>query len=70
MCLSMGSKDNMTCTILRFPAQKTGEGGGVISRRQKRDTSTVETAVPAATVIETSNAKEDIMLEDPETTPQ
>jgi len=70
MCLSMGSKDNMTSIILRFPAQKIGEGGGVTSRRQKRNATSPETDVPTATVIETGNATEEIMLENPGTTPQ
>jgi hypothetical protein len=35
--LSMGSKDNMTVLIVKLPAQKIGEGGGVLARRQLRD---------------------------------
>lgn len=37
LCLSMGSKDNMTTLLVKFPAQKSGDGGGVTARRQKRD---------------------------------
>lgn len=37
MCLSMGSKDNMTSLIVKFPAQTIGEGGGITARRQKRE---------------------------------
>ena len=33
----MGSKDNMTALIIKLPAQKIGEGGGVLARRQLRD---------------------------------
>lgn len=35
--LYMGSKDNMTALIVKFPAQTIGEGGGVLGRRQMRD---------------------------------
>jgi hypothetical protein len=37
LCLRMGSKDNMTALILKFPAQKIGEGGGVLARRRQRE---------------------------------
>jgi hypothetical protein len=37
MCLTMGSKDNMTALVIRFPAEKIGEGGGVKARRDKRE---------------------------------
>lgn len=37
LCLQYGSKDNMTALILKFDAQKIGEGGGVLARRKKRD---------------------------------
>ena len=33
----MGSKDNMTTLVIRFPAQAVGTGGGVTARRQARD---------------------------------
>ena len=33
----MGSKDNMTTLVIKFPAQKVGSGGGVLARRQLRD---------------------------------
>ena len=36
-CLRMGSKDNMTTLIVKFPAQKIGEGGGVKGRRRSRE---------------------------------
>jgi len=36
-CLRMGSKDNMTALIVKFPAQKIGEGGGVEGRRKSRE---------------------------------
>lgn len=36
-CLALGSKDNMTSLVVKFPAQKLGEGGGVAARRQARD---------------------------------
>ena len=32
----MGSKDNMTALILKFPAQEIGDGGGVAARRAMR----------------------------------
>jgi len=34
-CLRLGSKDNMTSLIIRLPALKIGEGGGVEARRQQ-----------------------------------
>lgn len=37
VCLGMGSKDNMTILIVKFPAQKVGTGGGVRARRQLRE---------------------------------
>jgi serine/threonine protein phosphatase PrpC len=37
LCLSMGSKDNMTALVVKFPAQTSGPGGGVLARRQLRD---------------------------------
>mmetsp|Transcript_2120 Transcript_2120/g.4984 ORF Transcript_2120/g.4984 Transcript_2120/m.4984 type:complete len:441 (+) Transcript_2120:136-1458(+) len=42
LCLGMGSKDNMTALIVRFPAQKMGTGGGVMARRRARDNSAME----------------------------
>lgn len=41
MCLSMGSKDNMTSIIIKFPAQEIGDGGGVMARRQKREAAAI-----------------------------
>jgi hypothetical protein len=38
VCLAMGSKDNMTALVLKFDGQKVGSGGGVMARRQLRDT--------------------------------
>lgn len=37
LCLSLGSKDNMTALVVKFPAQKVGEGGGVKARRHVRE---------------------------------
>lgn len=37
LCLSMGSKDNMTALVVKFPAEKPGTGGGVLARRQLRN---------------------------------
>jgi hypothetical protein len=37
MCLRLGSKDNMTALVVKFKAQKIGEGGGVMARRVERD---------------------------------
>ena len=37
LCLSMGSKDNMTALVVKFPAEKPGSGGGVLARRQLRN---------------------------------
>jgi hypothetical protein len=37
--LAMGSKDNMTALVIKFDGQKVGLGGGVVARRQLRDTS-------------------------------
>jgi len=34
-CLRLGSKDNMTSLIVKLPALKIGEGGGVEARREK-----------------------------------
>jgi len=34
-CLRLGSKDNMTSLIVKLPALKIGEGGGVQARRQR-----------------------------------
>lgn len=36
-CLRLGSKDNMTALVIKFPAQKIGEGGGVEARRKERE---------------------------------
>jgi hypothetical protein len=36
VCLEKGSKDNMTALIIKFPAQKIAEGGGVSERRRLR----------------------------------
>jgi hypothetical protein len=33
----MGSKDNITVLVVKFAAQKVGEGGGVLARRQRRE---------------------------------
>jgi len=33
----MGSKDNMTALVIKLDAQKVGDGGGVLARRQQRD---------------------------------
>lgn len=35
VCLRLGSKDNMTSLIVKLPALKIGEGGGVDARRQR-----------------------------------
>lgn len=35
-CFAKGSLDNLTATILRFPAQEIGVGGGVRKRRKQR----------------------------------
>lgn len=40
ICLSMGSKDNMTAIVIKFDGQKIGQGGGVMRRRQIRDSET------------------------------
>jgi serine/threonine protein phosphatase PrpC len=37
VCLQMGSKDNMTTLVIKMEAQKIGDGGGVMARRQQRD---------------------------------
>ena len=37
LCLSLGSKDNMTALVVKFPAQKVGKGGGVKARREGRE---------------------------------
>jgi hypothetical protein len=37
LCLSMGSKDNMTALVVKLPAEKPGTGGGVLARRQLRN---------------------------------
>jgi hypothetical protein len=39
MCLTLGSKDNMTALIIKFKAQTIGTGGGVAARRSKREAS-------------------------------
>lgn len=41
--MSMGSKDNMTALVVKFPAQKVGSGGGVLARRQLRDVANTST---------------------------
>ena len=33
----LGSKDNMTALVVKFPAQVIGEGGGVTERRIIRE---------------------------------
>lgn len=33
----MGSKDNMTALVVKLAAQQIGQGGGVLARRQSRD---------------------------------
>mmetsp|Transcript_32023 Transcript_32023/g.52921 ORF Transcript_32023/g.52921 Transcript_32023/m.52921 type:complete len:448 (+) Transcript_32023:121-1464(+) len=53
LCLSMGSKDNMTTLLVKLPAQKVGDGGGVTARRQKRDA--VQQAVSAPTTAQNPN---------------
>jgi serine/threonine protein phosphatase PrpC len=35
-CLEKGSKDNMTALVVKMPAQKIGQGGGVAERRRLR----------------------------------
>lgn len=35
-CLKKGSRDNMTIIVVQFPAQKIGQGGGVMKRRRRR----------------------------------
>lgn len=42
ICLRRGSKDNMTALIVKFPAQKIGEGGGVTARRELREAAIAE----------------------------
>ena len=37
LCLDLGSKDNMTTLVVKFPGQVIGEGGGVAARREKRE---------------------------------
>lgn len=37
VCLRRGSKDNMTSLVVRLEAQETGEGGGVMARRELRE---------------------------------
>lgn len=37
VCLRRGSKDNMTALVVRLEAQATGEGGGVMARRELRE---------------------------------
>ena len=40
LCLIKGSKDNMTCVVIKFPKQDVGKGGGggggVMARRERR----------------------------------
>lgn len=48
LCLKLGSKDNMTTLIIRFPGQQSGQGGGVLARRQLRDEPTNNTSPNAA----------------------
>jgi serine/threonine protein phosphatase PrpC len=50
MCLKLGSKDNMTALIIRFPGQQHGQGGGVLARRQQRDDPTAGGETKVATV--------------------
>ena len=38
----MGSKDNMTALVIKFDAQKVGDGGGVLARRQQRESESNE----------------------------
>mmetsp|Transcript_16286 Transcript_16286/g.23953 ORF Transcript_16286/g.23953 Transcript_16286/m.23953 type:complete len:432 (+) Transcript_16286:47-1342(+) len=52
MCLSMGSKDNMTSIIIKFPAQEIGEGGGVMARREKREAAALAAGGMRATVVD------------------
>lgn len=68
MCLSMGSKDNMTSIIIKFPAQDIGEGGGVMARRQKREAAAIAAGGMTATVVDSDmdKAREEIMIEDTE----
>mmetsp|Transcript_32606 Transcript_32606/g.49135 ORF Transcript_32606/g.49135 Transcript_32606/m.49135 type:complete len:443 (-) Transcript_32606:1882-3210(-) len=68
MCLSMGSKDNMTSIIIKFPAQDIGEGGGVMARRQKREAVAIAAGGMTATVVDSDmgKAREEIMIEDTE----
>ncbi len=40
VCLQMGSKDNMTTLVIKMEAQKIGDGGGVMARRQQREAET------------------------------
>lgn len=42
ICLRRGSKDNMTALVVKFPAQKIGEGGGVTARRELREAAIAE----------------------------
>jgi len=35
--LKKGSSDNMTATVIRFPGQQIGQGGGVMKRRKNRE---------------------------------
>jgi serine/threonine protein phosphatase PrpC len=39
VCLGMGSKDNMTALVVQLEGQTVGTGGGVLARRQLRDSS-------------------------------
>mmetsp|Transcript_17482 Transcript_17482/g.26463 ORF Transcript_17482/g.26463 Transcript_17482/m.26463 type:complete len:445 (-) Transcript_17482:480-1814(-) len=36
-CLKKGSRDNMTITVVKFPSQDIGNGGGVAKRRRQRE---------------------------------
>ena len=37
ICLDKGSKDNMSATVVAFPAAQYGEGGGVTARVRARE---------------------------------
>mmetsp|Transcript_27872 Transcript_27872/g.42877 ORF Transcript_27872/g.42877 Transcript_27872/m.42877 type:complete len:396 (-) Transcript_27872:63-1250(-) len=42
ICLRKGSKDNMTALIVKFDSQKIGTGGGVLKRREGRESNQEE----------------------------
>lgn len=42
ICLELGSKDNMTTLVVKFPSQAVGQGGGVKARRERRETAKTE----------------------------